>query len=196
MGRNLVYILIFIIIAWSDSAVGQDMETPVDTQMKLIMKILTFDRSLAAQAEEKIVFGILYQSRFKQSFNASEDIKRNIGENKLDNFEGITLEWKFIDLQSISDLRDAITSAKLSAVYIAPLRAVDIIKIIELCRRNNINTFTGVPDYMNKGIAVGIGLRNNKPEIIINLSAAKAEHSDYSSQLLKLCRIIEDTEKK
>jgi hypothetical protein len=48
-----------------------------------------------------------------------------------------------------------------------------------------------VPDYVGAGCAVGIGTEGEKPLIIINLPAAKAEGADFSSQLLQLAKVIE-----
>lgn len=52
-------------------------------------------------------------------------------------------------------------------------------------------TFTGVPKYVEQGIAVGIGIQDRKPKIHINLSASKAEGAEFSSQLLKLAEIVD-----
>ena len=47
-----------------------------------------------------------------------------------------------------------------------------------------------MPEYVEEGIAVGIGLRNMRPLILINLEAARAEGAAFSSQLLSLARIV------
>ena len=43
---------------------------------------------------------------------------------------------------------------------------------------------------MENGLAVGVGLRGKKPEILINLEAARAEGADFNAQLLRLARIV------
>ncbi len=45
--------------------------------------------------------------------------------------------------------------------------------------------------YVNQRFAVGLEIKDQKPEIIINLSSTRAEGSDFSANLLKLCRIID-----
>jgi hypothetical protein len=50
---------------------------------------------------------------------------------------------------------------------------------------------TGVPDYIYNGISVGIDIKGEKPEILINLKSSKLEGADFSSQLLKISTIIE-----
>ena len=50
---------------------------------------------------------------------------------------------------------------------------------------------TGKSEYFDKGIAIGIENREDKPSIAINLNRAKAEKSDFGSQLLKMSRVIQ-----
>ena len=49
---------------------------------------------------------------------------------------------------------------------------------------------TGVPEYVDQGVAVGVGIRKDRPLIIVNLEQARAEGSVFSSQLLALARIV------
>jgi hypothetical protein len=51
-------------------------------------------------------------------------------------------------------------------------------------------TLTGVAEYVRAGIAVGIGVRDDRPEILVNLAAARAAGADFSAQLLLLARVI------
>ena len=63
-------------------------------------------------------------------------------------------------------------------------------KITNLSRDKKILTLTGVPDYVDSGLTVGIGTKGRKPRIIINLLAAKAEGADFSSGLLNLAKVV------
>jgi hypothetical protein len=51
-------------------------------------------------------------------------------------------------------------------------------------------TFSGVPEYVEEGISVGIDVKNNKPLIVINIKSAKLEGIDFNSQLLKIAKIL------
>ena len=96
-----------------------------------------------------------------------------------------------VDLDSQPDLEAALAGSKVDLMYIAPLRAMNLKVITALSRAKKVLTLTGVPDYAEKGVAVGVGLKGESPEIIINLPAAREEGSDFSSSLLKLARVIE-----
>ena len=87
-------------------------------------------------------------------------------------------------------LRKRLTETNANIVYVAPLRAVDVGDIGRITRQRDIRSVTGIPGYVDLGIAVGIGLRNRRPLIIINLEAARAEGAAFSSQLLSLARIV------
>ena len=47
-----------------------------------------------------------------------------------------------------------------------------------------------MPEYVEAGVSVGIGIRRDRPLIIVNLAQARAEGTAFSSQLLALARIV------
>lgn len=62
--------------------------------------------------------------------------------------------------------------------------------ISQVTQSKKILTITGRVDYVNQGISVGLGVKEEKPKIVINLSSAKAEGSNFSANLLKVCKVI------
>ncbi|MCK4591646.1 MAG: YfiR family protein, partial [Candidatus Latescibacteria bacterium] len=84
----------------------------------------------------------------------------------------------------------AVSRNNIDILYVAPLRALGVKTITGVSRAKRILTLTGVPDYVESGLAVGIGIKGEKPRVIINSPAAKAEGADFSSQLLKLAKVI------
>ena len=78
---------------------------------------------------------------------------------------------------------------KPSVLYVAPLRAVEIGDVAVSARNANITTVTGVPHYISLGLAVSVRLQGERPKLVINAEAAKAEGADFSAELLKLAQI-------
>lgn len=74
--------------------------------------------------------------------------------------------------------------------YLAPMRAADIVRIATTARTRHIRTMTGERDFVVLGASVAIGVRDDRPHIIINLEAAKAEGAAYPAQLLQLAEIV------
>jgi hypothetical protein len=67
---------------------------------------------------------------------------------------------------------------------------VAIEEIVAISRAHRITTLTGVPGFVEKGIALGLALRAERPLILVHLVAARAEGADLDSQLLKLARVL------
>jgi hypothetical protein len=113
-----------------------------------------------------------------------------VKESSIKKIEDIPFRLVSIDIDD-TDLASATSRENVDILYITPLRAAEIETITAVSRAEKIMTITGVPDYVELGLAVGIGEEGNKPLIIINLPTAKAEGADFSSKLLKLAKIIE-----
>ncbi len=168
---------------------AQEVAAPIPLQLALFFKILSFDRNLKSRVGDEIVIGIVYQNKFKTSFNIKEQVVKVMNKSSTKRIEDIPVRQVLIDIDDI-DLASAISNNKVDVLYITPLSAVGIKEIIKVSRANKITTLTGVPVYVESGLAVGIGKKDEKPQIIINLPAAKAEGADFSSQLLKLAKVI------
>ena len=148
-----------------------------------------FDRNLAARAGSEIVIGILFQERFRSSLEIKTEMEEEFGKVGLDSLIGLPVRlqaWNLEEVAALDSLREV------DVLYITPLRAVNVEQVTAFSRKYHILTFTGVPDYMapSSGASVGVELKGGRPQIVINLSAAKAEGADFSSQLLKLARVV------
>ena len=70
------------------------------------------------------------------------------------------------------------------------MRGINILDVVRVSRARRIKTITVVTGYVEAGVAIGLRVRNDKPMIVVNLSAAKAEGSDLTAQLLRASTII------
>lgn len=184
----LIIMMLFKIIP----CVGQDMPIPANVQYALIAKILAYDKSLNGGGKNEVVIGILFQSGFRMSRTTKDElVAAAIERSHAKNANGMSVRFVPIEVDNEVNLPDLISPTKLDALYVTPLRAIDIETIVTISRRKQIITLTGVPEYADQGIAVSIGVRDERPLIIVNLPAAKAEGADLSSQLLKVSKVIQ-----
>jgi hypothetical protein len=186
-GIGLSIILIFL---WTVVLCAQEMVVPVKLQLALLLKVLTFDRNLKQRAGDELAIAICYQHEYEKSLKVKDELLRVIKVSPVDRIGDIPLRFSSIDIGK-DDLAKAISKDDVDVLYLTPLRDIAIQKITTVSRARKTRTLTGVPDYVKSGLAVGIGLREEKPLIIINLPAAKAEGADFSSQLLKLAKVIQ-----
>lgn len=196
-GRCKVAACLAIGIAALGSGAGrpvtaQEMDVPVDVQIPLLYKILTFDRNLGARmVGDGIVIAIIYQEGFRASVTARDQVLeavRRIGESSI---SGQPVHWVSLELTEVADLEAAFAKNRVDVIYVAPLRSVGLDRIATAARGKQVTSFTGVPEFVDRGIAVGVGLQRERAQIIVNLSAARAEGAEFGSQLLNLARIVE-----
>lgn len=163
-------------------AAAQDVPVPVEVQVPLLLKILTFNRALAEVADPLVV-AIVFQGRNRASAAIGEDVRGQLAA------AARPIRIVVIDLDEIRDLRAALNRDSVRVVYVAPLQAVSVSTVTAATRGERVVSVTGVPRYVEQGLAVGIDLTGTRPEIVINLAASRAEGADFSAQLLKLARL-------
>jgi hypothetical protein len=184
-----IFLLLFSVMLYSASR-AQEMPLPAGEQLNVLLKALTFDRNLKERRGERLTIGIVYQDSFKKSMQVKDEMIEAFKTIPIKEIFGYSLHVVPIDLRLIS-LEEAVTTQDVGILYITPLNSYDIQKISELSRRKGVITLSGVPQYSEQGIAVTVGKKGETPQIIINLDAARAEGADFSSQLLKMAKIVD-----
>lgn len=189
MKKSCLIILSMFLV--TSELISQKMEIPVEIQVPMFLKILTFDRNLEKRSGEKFTIGIVYQSGYKESFNTKDKFIESLDKTSIKKVKDIPINLISIDVDK-NNIENFVFKNEVDALYIAPLRAYDVKDIIKVSQKNKIVTMTGVIEQINLGISIGLGTKGNKPLIIINLRSARLEGVDFSSQLLKLAKIIEE----
>jgi hypothetical protein len=60
----------------------------------------------------------------------------------------------------------------------------------DYCRKHKIQTMTGLPDLVGKGVTIIVGIHNKKPKILIDLENAKKEGIEFDPAILKIATEI------
>ena len=164
------------------AAVSVAMPVPADVQAALFHNIWKLDRDF--DCTKGVRLAVVYQQSYFDSAAAKDDFVAAIA--KL----GLHTTLVLLEVTSQQSLLDALQHGELDMVYVAPLRSVDVGEIGRIGRARHFRTITGVPEYVEAGVSVGIGIRRDRPLIIVNLAQARAEGTAFSSQLLALARIV------
>ncbi len=169
----------------------QDIPVPVQVQVPILMKVLSFNRSMNDGNKKNIVVGILYQRGVRVSNVMKDDFTRYAEKSTTYKIGGIAVRCIAIDLEEVKNVSEFCSKNNVNVLYVTSIRSYAIEAITAISRNDDILTMTGVPEYVEEGISVGIGTRGEKPQIIINRTAAKAEGAEFTAQLLNLSKIIE-----
>ena len=169
------------------------MDAPAEVQIPLLYKILSFDRNLGTRAPgNDIVIAVVFQTGYRGSVVAKDQIMdalKHMGDSTI---SGHPVAWVTVELDDVESLKLSLIHHRVDVIYVTPLRGVELDPIKMTARAAGITTFTGVPRYVERGLALGVGIARERPQIIVNLGAARAEGSDFTSQLLRVCKVIEE----
>ena len=180
--KSRVLLIFFISLS---NVLAQEIAVPVDIQLPLFLKLLSFERNLASRSENEIIIGVVYQ-KFRTSLETKDEFQRVVDELAVKTLNGVPFRSIPIEIEREVDLENIILESDIHILYITPLRALSIEKIAEISRDLKVLTLTGVPEYVDLGIGIGIGSKGQKPQVAINLASVKAEGADLSSTLLQL----------
>lgn len=176
-------------VAANPDTFNEESELSVAVQFPLILKILQFDRNLATRVGKEIVIAAVYQGRYRASTRARDDVRRAAEEATGQRVSDLPVRVIEVDIEQMT-LEDALDLYEIDVVYLMPLRAVDIGEITRVTRQHDVATVTGVENYVHQGVAVGLGLYQEKPRVLVNLEAMRAEGMEFSSRLLKLAQVV------
>jgi hypothetical protein len=172
---------------------AQDVAVPVAVQVPILIKTLSFDRRLQERAGGRLVVGVLFQSRYRTSANVAGQVCRNLDAlppGALGALESLARSCVAIDLDGTASLEAMLRQHRIRVLYVSPLRAYPLDGVIALARAERITTLTGVPRYVEGGLAIGVDMKRDRPGIVINLAASRAEGADLNAHLLKLARVV------
>lgn len=182
---------IFIFFILTHNNFSQTPEIPVRIQFEIFFKILSFDKNLKQRGAEGLKMLIVYQKKYRSSLAVFHEVDDLLQEQQIKDVNKIPITFSFVDIDE-SSISTAINKEGSNLIYVCPLRGIDIRDLVLLTREKNVLSFTGVADYVYDGVSVGMELKNQKPLILINLDASKEEDADFSSQLLKISKIIKE----
>jgi hypothetical protein len=163
-------------------------DAPIAVQVPLLLKVLAFDRTAGAIGAEPTAIAILYQGRNRGSVMARDAVVDALA--LVRTREGAEVRCVAIDLDAEPDLAAALIRSGVRAVYVTPLRAVEISSVATAAQRASVTTLTGSRRYLEEGLAVAIGLRGDRPRILINLEASRLEGAEFSAQLLGMAEVL------
>jgi hypothetical protein len=167
---------------------AEAMPVPVSLQLPLILKILTYDRNLATRSRGELRVAVVVAAG--EAVGARAEIAEGFRALADHTVRGLRLRTAVVEYASEAQLEAALRAGQVTVVYVAPGNAGHLDVLVRVARAQQIVTTTGVPEYVAQGIAVGIGVQQDRPQILINLAASRSAGRDFDASLLRIVRIV------
>lgn len=168
--RTGVTVAAFVVVTASP-ALSSDMPVPLDLQAALFKKIFGYDRTLKNRGELLVM--VVYTGSESEVTRSVVKAFRDTG----------------VASQSVAagDLPGHI--ADVAVVYVGP--GVPPEAVAELCASHGVLTVSGIPELALRGeVAIGIGIADQKPQILVHLRRLKTEGHDLAWGLLEVATVV------
>jgi hypothetical protein len=149
---------------------SEEMPVPLDLQAALFKKIFDYDRTLQNRPEVLVAVIGPDDSPVSEQVVAAF-VAAGIRAERIDPSD---LEKRLLDV---------------AVVYVTP--GLDFGFLSSFCERNGVLSISGNPEFVLRGdVAIGVGAKEQKPEILVHLRRVKTEGHDLSAGLLEVARVI------
>jgi YfiR/HmsC-like len=162
-----------------------------DVQITLLLKILTYDRSFSVKAKSGVKIGVVYVASVPESVQVKDEILKTLQLVADRTIKNVPITAVALEYKDPKSLAAAVRSGGINVFYIAPGNADSLTELLRLSHTRGITTATGVPEYVQRGVAIGIGIKaDKKPDILINLPSSRQEGSEFDASLLRIATVV------
>jgi hypothetical protein len=167
-------------------SIAQTMPVEAERQVQILLKVLTYDRQFEAKAKDRLKVGIVYVDADPASVKAADEIGTTLKKYEDKTVRKVPITWVLIPYTTPAAVEQKIKAEGVSLLYIAPGNTKHLSELIRISQAHKLTSVTGVPEYVDKGVAVGVGFERDKPRIYINLASCKSEGSEFDASLLQI----------
>jgi len=189
-GRGLLATALAALLS-APAAGTEPMPFPADVQIALLLKILTYDRSFQAKAKSAVTIGVVYVAADPESVKAKDEILNTLKLVADRTIKNVPIRAVALEYRDPAGLGKLVQKAGINVFYIAPGNADSLRELLRVSHTQGITTATGVPEYVQRGVAIGIGIKaDQRPDILINLPSSRQEGSEFDASLLRIATVV------
>lgn len=152
----------------SAAPAGEYGAAPVEIQAALFIKLFLFNNDLNGGGD--LVVHVIDAPDFAAEMEKS--VGKKIGKSR---FAGVTESA-------------GLPEKTPSVVYLGRADALEA--VVAYTHAQGVLSITGLPDLVRQGVTLGVGIREQKPKILFNLSASEKEGMDWNPVIMKIAEIV------
>jgi hypothetical protein len=168
---------------------AEEPSVPVSLEAQLLAKVVAYDRHMPARAGGRAHVLILSKTGNPDSERAAAQMVSAIG--AISELAGLPHDEVVWPYNGASGLAEACKNKHVAIVFVTPGFADDVDAIRGALDGVDVLSASAVADYVPKGVVLGFDLVSGKPKLLVNLTQAKKQQVDLSSDVLKLMKVYE-----
>jgi len=178
----------FCLLLGLNVAARAEVMVPEKAQVPIFLKLLTYDRSLTEDTGKPIQIGVLAQSETRSSGASAKAFLE-----ALESMRGKTINGRAFEVRHLGapdELSQQLAENDIDILYVADGSGSEIETIRNATRQWGVLTLSGSGEMAKQGLSLGIGLRDGRPRILVNLEALEEEGHVLDARVLRLCEVV------
>lgn len=180
--------VIFLLAMWAPTAPGQE-SAEVKAAVPVLLKVLTYDVNFDARGVGDFVVLVLNEPGQAQKREALVDTLKSVDVSKVKNRP---VKYVGAEFKDEASLQAEIDRTKASALLATPGMSDKFVgHLSEVAQDNQLYAVALTAAMVEKALPVGVVMANGRPQIIINVKAARGVGANFETSVLKLARVIQ-----
>ncbi len=170
-----------------------DQGVPALRQASILTRALAYDRNMKDRAGDSVSVGVLYRAGNPGSENCANEILQAFRGLEKFAVHGLPFKAMRIAYDVAGSMKDLIRNEGIDALYACNGLDNEVDAIASFAQERKIITMGAREEYVNKALAIGVFVIEGKPSILINWGESQKEGASFSSDLVRLAKVINDT---
>jgi hypothetical protein len=171
------------------AAAGSSVPVPFDVQLPLVLKALTYDRSLKSRAGDQVRIAVLVP---KGARGAADRLGAALDGLPDRTVNGLPVSFREVSVSEIGALEAALRDTRWVVLYVLPgFSREELREVRRISEARQILPVAALADEVERGMAFAIGAEGGKPQIVVNVSGSKACGSEFELALLRVSRVVQ-----
>lgn len=173
-------------------ATAADMRVPLDLQVKLFLKALTFDRNLEKRTDARLTVGIVYFPDTPQSEREARHFHEALEAFRGKKAGGLPVASMLFAYAGSEALKAVLADNTISALYIAAGSSTQVQQTAVAALEQQVITLAAETTYaVDHNVSMVVAYRINRPLIFLNLASARAAGADFNAKFLRVAHILD-----
>lgn len=161
-----------------------------EKQATILTRAFSYDYNLKARAGDSVTLAVLYKSGDAQSEAMADSWYRSFQGLTGVKVQGLPFSVMRLPFDNAALLRAAVAAQGIDILFVCDRLDGELGSIKEVSRSMKLLTVGGRPAYVEDGLSLGVFSEGEAQVIQVNLSAAAQENVSFSSDLLRLAKVI------
>jgi hypothetical protein len=153
----------------------------------ILVRALSYDANLKQRVGSELVIAVLAR---KPGDPCSASMQRGFGGLGSPKVAGVTMRLTQLVYTTAEALTAVVGQQGIDALYLCEGLEGELPAIFDLARKQHLLTMGGTEDLVTRGAALGVTFQEARPSLLVNLTAAKSVGAAFSSDLLRVARVI------